>query len=201
MDKFGNYLKWELFEKQIEEKGLLYFSLFDLERIFPNRKLALKKYLGRKVREKQIIRLKRNLYCLANKIPNDYLLANILYQPSYISLELALSYYSIIPETVYSVTSVTSKATREFSFEGKIFSYQAIKKKAFCDYQPQKIDSLTFLIATPEKALADYLYFVSLGKKRLNERMNWEKVDGEKVKNYLEKTFQISALKVSKLVP
>jgi len=201
MDKIRNYLKWDYFEEIILEKGFIYFNLYDLERLFPPYDKALKKFLTRKVKEGKLIRLKKNLYCLKRKIPSDYLIANLLYQPSYLSLEFALSYYSIIPETVYSITSVTSKLTREYVVEGKVFSYQTIKKRAFCGYLPRQTYGKTFLIATAEKTLADYLYFVSLGKKSLNDRTDWSKVDRKKVKTYLLDDFQLNPLTVKKLIP
>ncbi len=48
-------------------------------------------------------------------------LANKIVQPSYISLESALSYYQIIPERVYGVTSVTSKKTSQYESKWGIF--------------------------------------------------------------------------------
>jgi len=200
MDKIRNYLKWDYFEKVVKEKGFSYFSLYDLERIFPSHRLALKKFLNRKLKEEKIVRLKRNLYCLADKKPSDYLIANILYQPSYLSLEWALSFYSIIPEVIYPITSVTTKPTREFNVLNRVFSYQTIKKEAFCGYFINQSEDGSFLIATPEKALADYLYFVYLRKKVLNERIDWKKVDKNKVKHYLLKNFNLSLLSVNRLI-
>lgn len=200
MDKIGNYLKWDLFENTVLEKGMIYFNLYDLERLFISHKKNLKKFLTRKVKEGKLIRLKRNLYCLKRMTPNDYLLANILYQPSYLSLEFALSYYSIIPETVYTITSVTTKPTREFVSTNRTFVYKTIKKRAFLGYIPRQIDNQTFLIATPEKAMADYLYFVNLGKKRINDRTDWTKVEKKGIKEYLLSDFGLSQLAVKKLV-
>jgi len=40
------------------------------------------------------------------------------------------------------------------------------------------------LIAEPEKAVCDYLYFVSLGKRVLNERMSLTKLNKDKIKYY-----------------
>jgi len=37
------------------------------------------------------------------------LVANKIYTPSYVSLEMALSYYTLIPEAVYGITSATSR--------------------------------------------------------------------------------------------
>jgi len=198
MDNFGNYLKWDYFENVILEKGLLYFSYYDLERLFPHYQSALKKFLTRKTKDGKLVRLKKGMYCIAKKIPSEYVLANLLYQPSYLSLEFALSFYLIIPESVYSVTSVTTKPTREFIVKEKAFTYNTIKRDAFCGYQPQKIDNQTILFATAEKAMADYLYFVILGKKSINDRINWGKLYKAKIEEYLVRYFKIDLVTVKK---
>ncbi|MCX6717355.1 MAG: hypothetical protein NTU76_01600, partial [Candidatus Taylorbacteria bacterium] len=54
----------------------------------------------------QIVRLKNGLYLIADK-KDTAVIENIalkMYEPSYISLEWALSMYGIIPEIVYNVT-------------------------------------------------------------------------------------------------
>jgi hypothetical protein len=43
---------------------------------------------------------------------------------------------------------------------------------------------MTVLIAEPEKALADYLYFVALKRKTLNGRLNLRKVKKRAVMEY-----------------
>lgn len=129
-------------------------------------------------------RLKRGIYTLAANAPDEKIIANLLYQPSYLSLEYALAYYHLIPETVYQITSVTAKPTRLFEVGNKSFSYQTIKTAAFTGYLARKSGPDTFLIAEPEKALVDYLYFVSLGKKTLNERLNAKSLRRAKLLGY-----------------
>src|SRR5581483_9547970 len=108
---------------------------------------------------------------------------------SYISFEYALAFYHILPEMVYAVTSATSKATRTFTVADKIFAYLTIKKKAFTGYVPAQREGRTVLIADPEKAVADYFYFVALGKKEINERLNLSALDKKKITEYA-KLFQ-----------
>ena len=110
-----------------------------------------------------------------------YSIANRLYQPSYVSLETALSHYGIIPEVVYAVTSVTTKPTREFKTPKSVFSYQRIKKSVFAGYSPVTIEGHVVLLARPEKALADYLYFVDLKKTSLNDRLNLKSIRKKKL--------------------
>ena len=113
------------------------------------------------------------------------IIANKLYQPSYISLEKALSYYNIIPETVYSITSVTAKSTREFETPRATFSYQTIKPEAYTGYNARNIDGFIVLFAQAEKALADYLYFVDLKKVSLNDRLMLKNIKRSKLTSYV----------------
>ncbi|MCX5712190.1 MAG: hypothetical protein NTY47_03830 [Candidatus Omnitrophica bacterium] len=106
-------------------------------------------------------------------------IANKLYAPSYVSLETALSYYSIIPEVSMAVTSITTKSTRKFSNKHGLFIYRAIKPKVFNGYYVEKQGNFDILIAEPEKALADYLYFKTYRGKKISipeERLDKEAI-------------------------
>ena len=106
-------------------------------------------------------RVKKGLYVFGK----DYrrrpycreLLANLIYGPSYISLDYALSYYGIIPERVEAVTSVTTGQTKKFSTPVGLFTYHAIPLVAFQTGMDivELENSTSYLIAVPEKALAD----------------------------------------------
>ena len=54
-------------------------------------------------------------------------IANRIYKPSYISFEIALSYYSFIPESVYIITSASTRKTYRFSTSIGTFTYRMIK--------------------------------------------------------------------------
>jgi len=123
---------------------------------------------------------KRGVYYLADEYLDKNKVANKLYYPSYISLDTAMSKYGIIPETVYAITSVTTKATREFSDDNYSYLFNKIKKNAYTGY---KLDG-DVLIADPEKALVDYLYFVSMGQRVFNDRLDLTKIDTKKVLEY-----------------
>jgi predicted transcriptional regulator of viral defense system len=43
-----------------------------------------------------------------------FMVATKIYKPSYISLESAFAYYGVIPETVFGVTSVSSRNTKQY---------------------------------------------------------------------------------------
>lgn len=62
------------------------------------------------------------------------------------------------------------------------YLYRSVKTKAFTGYT--KMDN--YYMAKPEKAVADYLYFVSLGRIAFNDRLNLEKVNKKDVVEYAE---------------
>ena len=102
------------------------------------------------------------VYYLSDNPPSEFLLANNLYPPSYISLESALNYYGIIIQVPQVITSVSTKKTKYITAKNKEFLYSHINKNYFFDYIKEK----DFLIATPEKALIDTIFFTAIGKSR-----------------------------------
>jgi len=179
-------LNWNLFQNKIKERRLLIFSPYELTRLFKVSAVAINFFVFRNTRKGLLIRLKKSqkgsLYCLADNLPSQYLIANRIYEPSYISFDTALSFYGIIPETVYMVSSATTKATREFKTNNTLFAYYRIKKSVYTGYRPTKYLNEIILMAEPEKALADYLYFISLKKRQLHyERLNLKKIKKKKL--------------------
>ena len=106
---------------------------------------------------KLIERLVKGKYILSNSNISDFEKAGVILSPSYISLESALTFYGILPQFTYSITSVTTQKTRKYEIGGKEYEYAKIKKSLFSDY----IKKDNFLIATPEKALIDLIYLAS----------------------------------------
>ncbi len=108
-----------------------------------------------------VTKLRSKKYMFADYKPTNYdlyLIANKLYDPSYVSLELALNHYGIIPEAVMRVTSVTTNKT--LSVETKIgtFDYKSLDTRLFFGYQMITNDGTTYKIASLEKTIVDYLY-------------------------------------------
>lgn len=113
------------------------------------------------IRKGEIVRVKKGIYVLGEKRRrrpfSREVLANLIYGPSYISLEYALSFYGLIPESAEAVTSVTTGRSRRFETPVGLFTYRAVPTAAFAagiDRLETK-DGRSFLIALPEKALAD----------------------------------------------
>jgi hypothetical protein len=108
-----------------------------------------------------IIRIKRDLYVVSQKVHNQEisreLVANHLYSPSYVSLETALARYGLIPERVYSVRSVCTKMHKNYDTPLGNFEFIKVSEKYFPLGIRQEIieNKYAFLIASPEKALCD----------------------------------------------
>jgi len=92
----------------------------------------------------------------ANK-PEPFLVANHILGPSYVSLDAALSYYGLIPERVYEISSGTTKTSRKFTTPIGTFSYThlALPYYAFGIRQIELSGEQYAMIASPEKALFD----------------------------------------------
>lgn len=180
-------MKWHQVEEILQKQGLTVFSSEEFRRATGFSPASVKHLLIRYVRKGLILKLKerRGLYGLKSRPPHPWRLANRLLQPSYISLETALAHYGVIPESVYAVTSVTPKITRSFEALNLSFLFHRIKKEAYRGYRPLEIRGETVLVGEPEKAMADYLYFVHLGKKILNERIRWDRLKTKNVIRYL----------------
>lgn len=94
-----------------------------------------------------------------NKPYNKYVLANMVYGPSYITAQTALSYWGLIPERVELVISMTFKRKKFFPTPVGDFSYLYCRKKAY--NIGVKLEDAgggkRIFIASPEKALCDLI--------------------------------------------
>lgn len=146
------------FETRI--KPLPAFNLNDIRKIDPDfHRPQLSDWISRGY----ITPLAGGYYILANMQIDEslvFMLANLIYEPSYISRESALAYYQVIPESVLGVTSTSSRKTRQFDTQWGVFSYRSIKPSLMFGYQVIEKDQNTkFKIAKLEKAVLDYLYW------------------------------------------
>ena len=124
---------------------------------------AVRQKINELIKSGTIIRVKKGLYTFGpeyNQVPiRKEVLANLIYGPSCISLEYALSYHGLIPERVETVTSVTPKRDKEFNTPLGRFTYRYLTAEKY----PHGIEQVwldknhPILIASPEKALCDYI--------------------------------------------
>jgi len=171
-------------QQKLSEKGVSIFTPLEFRRLTGLSSIASQRILERYTQRGLFCRLKKGLYALTLTKSSSWVIANRLIKPSYISYESALSYYGIIPETVYSITSATTKKPKEIEVKGESFVYHSLKRNVFTGYAPLEMNGQTILVAEPEKALCDYLYLVFLKKKKLNERLNIRKISLVKLIKY-----------------
>jgi hypothetical protein len=118
------------------------------------------------LRQGIIVRIKKGLYVFGDKYRkhpySKELLANLVYGPSYVSLDYALGYYGIIPERVEALTSVTFSRSRRFATPVGLFIYRRIPARAYeaGAVRAEGSHGQAYLIASPEKALADKIVSV-----------------------------------------
>jgi len=119
--------------------------------------------IHRLIQEGVLLKLKRELYCLAVEYRSCSLhpfhIAQFIYGPSYVSLESALSFHQLIPEAVKVITCVASKRSRSFRTPEGVFNYRKTPlSNLYCQVKRYCNKDYQFLIAKPFKALCDYVY-------------------------------------------
>jgi predicted transcriptional regulator of viral defense system len=154
---------------------------------------------SRYVQKKVLLRAKRNLYVIKDKLQHfdrqqKYALANLIQVPSYISLMTALDYYEITTQMQRDfIESIVLKRTKEVKLENIIFNYTRIDPGFYYGF---KKDS-GFFIATPEKALVDAVYFMSLGR----YTFDWSSIDKNKLDlNLIKKEIKKFPLRSKRLL-
>ena len=114
----------------------------------------------RLVRDGEIIRLKNGLY-ETGKIINYFQPAQVIYGPSYISFDTALSFYGIIPEFAYHVSCATFEKHKDKIFRTDICSYfyTDVPSDVFpYGVRVHELEGYTYRLATREKCVCDKLY-------------------------------------------
>lgn len=148
-------------------------------------------FISRLVKTGELIRLKNGFFLIAEKIEGTSVpyeqIANLLYGPSYISFEWALSYYKMIPEGVYVVTSASVAKSKIFETDVGTFEYTCLSHDRYAVGIDQKENAAgSFIIATPEKALADLIHLKSkklMGRDLLLDLIESRRMEEDVLKN------------------
>ena len=133
--------------------------------------------LSRWVATGRLVRLRRGLYVVAepyaHRRPHLFEIANALIRPSYVSMEYAMGWYGIAPESVFTVTSVTTGRTGVHATPFGRFAYRHVRPSFLWGYDlvavspgPAVVQAHAY-VASAEKALLDLLYFRKGGDDRL----------------------------------
>lgn len=169
---------WIEFKNKMEPFRV--FSIRDIRKMFPG---LNNMNLVRWQQKGYLVKIINGWYCFADNYSNEniqWLSANLIYKPSYISLHTALSFYNLIPEAIYPTTSVTTKKTRQFvTLIGNLsynklkpqvfgFGHTLIDSRKYSDVSPDiKRYNRQIIIAEMEKAILDFFY--------INPQYNTEK--------------------------
>jgi predicted transcriptional regulator of viral defense system len=168
------------------------FSLTDIKKIFStfdSRRLV-------EWQEKGYIKKVINRWYIFTDVPIEedllFWAANRIYQPSYISMETALSYYGLIPEAVYTTASVSTLKTNSFDTPLGTFVYRHVKPALYFGYRIVQWQRFPIKMAEPEKVIIDYLYLNPYLNRnedwqglRLNQETMHNVVDVKKLQEYL----------------
>jgi len=149
-------MRYITFQKEMKEFPV--FSTREIQKHFPD-------FDSRRLVEWQekgyIQKLRNRYYCFPERVDNEQSLfytANKIYRPSYISLETALAWYGIVPETAFQMISCTSRKTQTFDTPLGRFTYRHLKNSLFFGYGLESWENHSWAIAEIEKTIIDYLY-------------------------------------------
>jgi hypothetical protein len=153
-------MRYQTFKNQVRDYPIITGGLLNWlgedERVLRNQ-------LSRWNKQGLVIQLKRGMYLLNRNDrashPSRFFLANQLVFPSYVSLESALSYYHIIPEGVYQITSVTTGKPAQYVSSEGTYVFRHVKQSLFFGFEAVRDErGFETLMARPEKALLDFFY-------------------------------------------
>lgn len=152
-------MKWEAFLTEFAERPLFHSSMLD---IFPDHRHHIQVQLARWVKAGKLSKIRRGWYLIRKpyrlrEVPIPAVATTVVH-PSYLSLEWALQYYEMIPESVPNPTCVTTDRTVRFAAQNRLFIYHHIQTPFFTGYMQEEWEGHDIFIARPEKALLDKIY-------------------------------------------
>jgi len=177
-------------ELKIKAKNYPLFKLQDVFKWFPKAKRETTlNQLNFWTKKGYLENITRGIYRIIDfEIKDPFVLANFIYSPSYLSLETALNYYSLIPDVPFGITAVTINKTKILKTKNYgIFYFHCLKPSLFFGFQTVLVGNYSYNIATPEKALFDYFYlkagktispagFIEEARLSLSKKFNFLKI-------------------------
>lgn len=160
----------------------------DIANLIPGSKNQRYALVKRAIARGDLIHIRRGLYCLGKRYRrgplNLLVIAPRVYGPSYISFESALAHHGWIPEAVRSVTSATSKRSQNFETPLGLFVYTHVSSNPFlADVFCEKAGTEPFWIASPWRAIADYVYAHKRNWKGMDPLLKSLRIEEEDLKN------------------
>lgn len=164
----------KLLENALQNYPRPYLTELELEHLLSGSANSRYSKVKRMIAQGKLLHIKRGFYVLTKELgylkkPNLLELAQYIYGPSFISLESALSFHNLIPEAVYTTTSVTGKRSKEFKTPLGVFSYSRVPPESlYAEAMLFTENEQRFFIAKPWRAICDYVFCY---------RLNWDSLD------------------------
>lgn len=148
---------------QASQIGNIPFDITAISSLYPHIKSVANKATELE-KNNVIIRIKKGLYVFSPQasgaLLSTELIANHLYGPSYLSMHTALRYYGLIPESVASTISMTTKHSKQYDTPIGYFQYIYCPTNYFSiGVKSIQHKNIAYLMASPEKALCDLLIY------------------------------------------
>ena len=173
-------------------KNFTVFSLADIRQVEPGFYL---RRLNEWQKKGYIRKIVKGYYTFSGQDLDEKVLfeiANRIYSLSYISFEMALSYYGLIPESVYGITSASTRKTSRFVTPVGEFIYRTVRPKLYFGFEFLNNNGKLFKLASPEKALLDLFYIkpelrdaASFDGMRVNRKVFRKLMDRNKINSYV----------------
>lgn len=198
-------MKWSELLQLIGDRPILESSMLLAGEESP---AEVRRQLSRWVKAGKLHQIRRGLYVLAppwaKTAANPLALAARLVVPSYVSLQSALAYHGLIPESVPVVTSITTRRPGRFETDLGTFTYRHIHRNLFWGYEQVIVDTdQPAYMAKPEKALLDLVHLTPgpIDASFLRElRLSWSDIDSHQVKTMARRTERPKLIRAAKLL-
>ncbi len=152
-----------ILEQKLRNLNFPYLRSSQLHLLLPKSADQRSSQVKRALQKGLLIQIRRGLYLLdgylAPRRAHPFELAQFIYGPSYISLESALSYHGLIPEAVYTICNVSIHRKKTFKTPLGLYSYDRLPiQHFFIGVERIEEPPYVFFMATPWKAICDYVY-------------------------------------------
>lgn len=165
----------------------------DLQNVFDGTKASRYGLINKAMRAKELIQIRRGLYALSPPYYDkyywsQYYIANHIVPYSFVTAESALSFHAWIPEQIKPITSaIAFGRNRTFhtpmgNFVYRFFPIQ-IPNYFFHGVESIKIGEHLAWIATPLRALIDYIYWHKIDNADNDFLMNSLRIDEDHLRN------------------
>lgn len=184
-------------ERLLQKYPRPYLTGVELEHLIDGSHNSRYSKVKRMLAQKKLLHIRRGLYCITQELgylkkPSSFELAQYIYGPSFISLESALSYHHLIPEAVYTTTSVTCKRSKEFETPLGVFSFRSVPlEDLFTEVILMQESEQQFFIAKPWRAICDYIFCYRLDWDSLHPLMSSLRIEIKNLPAFRKEEIQL----------